>query len=87
MILGPVYMLHLYRQLIFGRLTKVDLAALLDLSPREIAVFVPLAILTLWMGIYPSSFTSFFDTTATAIVDQHVAAVASAMKVAGGSNE
>ena len=57
MILGVAYMLYLYRRVIFGRLTKEDLRAILDLSPREIAVFVPLILLTLWMGIYPSSFT------------------------------
>ena len=50
-------MLYLYRRVIFGRLTQDDLRAILDLSPREIAVFVPLILLTLWMGIYPSSFT------------------------------
>jgi len=29
---------------------------MLDMSPREIAVFAPLIVLTLWMGIYPMSF-------------------------------
>ena len=61
MILGAAYMLYLYRRIIFGRLTKEDLRSILDLSPREIAVFVPLILLTLWMGIYPSSFTGFWD--------------------------
>ncbi len=55
-ILGAAYMLFLYRRVIFGQLTKDKLKALLDLSPREMAVFVPLVLLVLWMGIYPSSF-------------------------------
>ena len=42
--------------MIFGQLTKDNLKRLLDLSPREIAVFAPLVLLVLWMGIYPSSF-------------------------------
>ena len=50
MILGAAYMLYLYRRVIFGRLTKDDLRGILDLSPREIAVFAPLVVLTLWMG-------------------------------------
>ncbi len=62
--------------MIFGRLTKADLRGILDLSPREIAVFAPLAVLTLWMGIYPSSFTSFFDASVTAMVQQHAQAMA-----------
>jgi NADH-quinone oxidoreductase subunit M len=82
MILGIVYMLYLYRRVIFGRLTKDDLKAILDLSPREIAVFAPLILLTLWMGIYPSSFTSFWDASVAAMVQQHTAAIAPAVKVA-----
>lgn len=29
---------------------------MLDMSPREWAVFAPLIVLTFWMGIYPVSF-------------------------------
>jgi NADH-quinone oxidoreductase subunit M len=56
LILGPAYMLYLYRRVIFGKLVKDDLKAILDLSPREIVMFVPLVLVVLWMGIYPSSF-------------------------------
>ena len=52
-------MLWLYRRVIFGKLDKADLLNILDLSPREIAIFVPLILLVLWMGIYPSSFIDF----------------------------
>ena len=75
MILGAIYMLYLYRRIIFGSITRDDLRAILDLSPREIAVFAPLVVLTLWMGIYPSSFTGFFRPTVTAMVEQHEAAL------------
>ncbi len=71
MILGPMYMLYMYRRMIFGRLTKIDLQGILDLSPREIALFVPLAVVTIWMGVYPSSFTRFWDTTVQQMVTQH----------------
>ncbi len=75
MILGAAYMLYLYRRVIFGALTRPDLRSILDLSPREIAIFVPLIVLTLWMGVYPSSFTHYFDATVGAMVDQHQAAL------------
>ncbi|HME27627.1 MAG TPA: NADH-quinone oxidoreductase subunit M, partial [Acetobacteraceae bacterium] len=83
MILGVAYMLYLYRRVIFGRLTKEDLRTILDLSPREIAVFVPLILITLWMGVYPSSFTGFWDASVAAMVQQHTAALTTAVKVAG----
>ena len=75
MILGAAYMLYLYRRIIFGRLTKEDLRAILDLSPREVALFVPLILITLWMGVYPSSFSSFWDASVAAMVQRHTAAL------------
>jgi NADH-quinone oxidoreductase subunit M len=73
MILGVAYMLFLYRRVIFGALTRVELKALLDLSPREVAVFAPLVLLTLWMGIYPTSFSSFWASSVEQMVHQHTA--------------
>jgi NADH-quinone oxidoreductase subunit M len=83
MILGAAYMLYLYRRIIFGRITRDDLRNIMDLTPREWAVFAPLIVLTLWMGIYPSSFTNFFDASVGAMVQQHAAAMAMTTKLAG----
>src|SRR3546814_16548892 len=49
-------MLYLYRRIVFGELTKDDVKAMPDIKPREWAIFVPLAAVALWMGIYPESF-------------------------------
>jgi NADH-quinone oxidoreductase subunit M len=83
MILGAAYMVYLYRRIIFGRITRDDLRNVLDLSPREWAVFAPLIVLTLWMGIYPSSFTSYFDATVGSMVQNHAAALGATTKMAG----
>jgi NADH-quinone oxidoreductase subunit M len=83
MILGAAYMLYLYRRVIFGKITKDDLRAILDLSPREIGIFVPLLVVTIWMGVYPSSFTSFFSATVGAMAERHQAAIAPPTQVAG----
>ncbi|WP_066804848.1 NADH-quinone oxidoreductase subunit M [Sphingomonas asaccharolytica] len=55
-ILGAAYMLYLYRRVVFGELKFDDVKAMTDLSPREIALLVPLAAAVLWMGVYPESF-------------------------------
>jgi NADH-quinone oxidoreductase subunit M len=55
-ILSAAYMLYLYRRVIFGTITREDVRAMFDLTPREIAVFAPLIALVLWMGLYPASF-------------------------------
>jgi NADH-quinone oxidoreductase subunit M len=56
MILGAVYMLYLYRRVVFGVITRDDVRAMLDLNWREITIFVPMILVVLWMGIYPRSF-------------------------------
>ena len=83
MVLGAAYMLWLYRRVIFGQLTKAELKGLLDLSPREAAVFAPLAVLTLWMGIYPSSFSAFYSASVANLIAQHQAAIQATRQVAG----
>jgi len=82
MVLGAAYTLYLYRRVIFGRLTKEDLRGILDLSPREIAVFAPLVVLTLWMGIYPSSFSAYWEASVAAMVQQHNAVMTPGTKLA-----
>ncbi len=76
MVLGAAYMLYLYRRVIFGKLVRPDLRSILDLSPREMAIFAPLIALTLWLGIYPSSFTEKFEPTVAAMVQSHAEALA-----------
>ncbi|MDO6412936.1 NADH-quinone oxidoreductase subunit M [Sphingomonas sp. BIUV-7] len=55
-ITGAAYMLYLYRRVAYGPLDKPDVAAMKDLSPRELLLLVPLALVTIWMGVYPESF-------------------------------
>ncbi len=74
LVLGAVYMLYLYRRVVFGKLTKDHLKSILDLSPREIAVFAPLILLVLWMGIYPSSFLEPMHASVDQLVQQVQAA-------------
>jgi NADH-quinone oxidoreductase subunit M len=83
MILGAAYMLLLYRRVAFGKITRDGLKGLLDLSPREYAVFAPLILLTLWMGIHPQSFLGFFSASVAQLVDQHQAALAAGSRLAG----
>jgi NADH-quinone oxidoreductase subunit M len=64
MVLGATYMLVLYRRVIFGKLTKEHLMKIKDLTWREQAVFAPLVVLVLWMGIYP---VSFLDVTSASV--------------------
>ena len=55
-ILGAAYMLYLYRRVCFGDQKNADAAAMKDMDLREWLMMVPLAVATLWMGVYPESF-------------------------------
>jgi len=57
-VLGAVYLLHLFQKTMFGPLTHHKNKGLPDLSTREIWTFVPLLVLIFWMGIYPKPFLS-----------------------------
>jgi NADH-quinone oxidoreductase subunit M len=78
-ILSACYALWLYRRVIFGTLEKDSLKSILDLSRREIAIFVPLVVLTILFGVYPSPI---MDVTA-ASVDQLVSNYQAALSAAG----
>ncbi len=53
-ILSAVYMLTLYRKVMFGEISNPKLAAITDVGPREQAMFAPLAIATVILGVYPA---------------------------------
>ena len=52
-ILSAAYALYLYRRIIFGVLEKASLKNILDLSPRELVLLVPLVLLTIYYGVHP----------------------------------
>ncbi len=70
-ILGAAYMLYLYRRVIFGRLEKEALKTIADLNWREVAVFAPLIVVVLWMGIYPMSFLEVMDQSVAKLVGDY----------------
>ncbi|RVU39301.1 NADH-quinone oxidoreductase subunit M [Hwanghaeella grinnelliae] len=76
MILGAAYMLYLYRRVVFGKLTKEDLMSIKDMNMREIAIFAPLIILVLWMGIYPSTFLDPIEVSVQKVVADYQTALA-----------
>lgn len=82
MVLGAAYMLYLYRRIIFGELVHADLRDILDLSKREIVVFLPLLLVVLWMGLYPSSFLDVMAVSVDNLVQNYRDALAAQVDVA-----
>lgn len=83
LILGAAYMLMLYRRVIFGRLEHDDLKSISDLTWREAAIFTPLVILVLWMGIYPASFLDGIQPAVAEVLSRAPVSTASSLQDIG----
>jgi NADH-quinone oxidoreductase subunit M len=69
-ILSAVYMLWMYQRVFLGTTEHEENRALEDISLREVVILVPLVILALWMGLYPSTFLRKMDTSIQKVVDR-----------------
>ncbi len=68
MVLGAAYMLWLYQRTMFGTVQNVKNEKLLDLNLREVATFVPLLIMAVWIGLYPKPFIDLLDTSVARVI-------------------
>jgi len=55
-ILAAVYMLWMFQRVMFGAVTREENRRVPDLTPREVAVLVPVVLFIIWIGIYPRPF-------------------------------
>jgi NADH-quinone oxidoreductase subunit M len=53
-VLGAVYLFHLYQKVMFGPITKPENRTLPDLSLREAVIMVPIIVLMVFMGLCPN---------------------------------
>jgi NADH-quinone oxidoreductase subunit M len=81
-ILSAAYALWLYRKVIFGRLEKPALAGISDMGWREIAVFAPLVVLTVVLGVYPKPVLDLSAASVGALLENYQQALAAAKTAA-----
>ena len=74
-ILSAVYALTLYKKVMFGHITNPKLGGILDLDTREVAIFTPLIISALALGVYPHLVFSYTDASVANLVTLWRAAV------------
>jgi NADH-quinone oxidoreductase subunit M len=75
-ILSAGYALWLYRRVVFGDLIKESLKSITDMDRREKAIFAPLVVMTLLLGVYPSLITDVIGPTVEALLTQYDLALA-----------
>ncbi len=69
LILGAAYMLYLYRRVVFGKLVREDLMGILDMGGREVAMFAPLIVVVIWMGVHPATFLDPMHASVAKLID------------------
>jgi NADH-quinone oxidoreductase subunit M len=67
-VLGAAYMLWLYQRTMFGKVDNPKNEGLADVGLREFALFAPLIILAVWIGLYPSPFLRRLDTSVSRVI-------------------
>jgi NADH-quinone oxidoreductase subunit M len=81
-ILGAVYMLWMYRRVIFGPLKNPANDKLADLNFREMLLLTPILLLIIVMGVYPQPFLRRIE-PAVALTLKNIAVAAKMDRAAG----
>jgi len=69
-IVAAAYLLTALQRVIFNPLSNPENEKLADLTPRELAVLVPLLVCILWVGIYPKPFLRRMEPSARQLIEQ-----------------
>ena len=77
-ILSAGYALWLYRRVVMGELIKESLKSISDMTGRERAIFAPLVVMTLLLGVYPSLVTDIIGPSVEALITNYDTAVSEA---------
>ncbi|MDO5604228.1 MAG: NADH-quinone oxidoreductase subunit M, partial [Paracoccus sp. (in: a-proteobacteria)] len=75
-VLSAAYALWLYRRVTLGALIKESLRTITDMTPREKWIFVPLIVMTIWLGVYPRAVIDITGPSVEALVSNYSAATA-----------
>ncbi len=69
-VLSACYTLWMYKRVIMGDVIKDTVRSMSEISKREVALFVPLMILTLWVGFYPVPVLDLLHESVAHLVEQ-----------------
>jgi NADH-quinone oxidoreductase subunit M len=72
LILGAAYSLWMVKRVIFGDIANDNVRTLTDINARELTILAVLALLVLFMGLYPKPFTDVMHVSVDALL-KHVA--------------
>jgi NADH-quinone oxidoreductase subunit M len=69
-IVAAAYLLTALQRVIYNPLTNSENEKLIDLTPRELAVLLPLLACIVWLGVYPKPFLRRMEPSARQLIEQ-----------------
>jgi NADH-quinone oxidoreductase subunit M len=69
-IFAAVYLLWMYKKVVFGEVTNANMNSVTDLNFREKLILVPIFIFIVWIGIYPSTFLKVSEKSSEKVIEQ-----------------
>ena len=74
-IFSAVYALTLFRNVMYGEITNPALKTITDIDKRELLIFVPLIVGTIWLGLYPNAILDYTGPSVEALTTAYRAAI------------
>lgn len=69
-IFAAVYLLWMYKKVVFGEVTNSEMNSVTDLNFREKLVLIPIFIFIVWIGIYPGTFLKVSEKSSEKVIEQ-----------------
>jgi NADH-quinone oxidoreductase subunit M len=82
-IFAAAYLLWALQRMIFNQLDKPENERLIDLTPRELAVLIPLLVGIVWLGLYPGPVLRRMEPASRRFVDAVQPAITKTARVSG----
>ena len=69
LLLGAMYLLWMYKRVMYGEITNEENRKLKDMTGREYAYMLPILLFIVWIGVYPKPFLDKMDSSVTHLLE------------------
>ena len=56
--------------MVFGEVTNNEVKEMVDVSGRELTIFIPIVLLVVWLGVYPKPYLTAMEPALAKLISQ-----------------